>query len=115
MALVQKPKASTRALVDSRIMKVGTRLSHEYIDSLRAKNDAVWNEKKSWFLCFYFGQGDDRLWVPAKSRGQQDPEKRVINFSHPDGKKAAHVLMLGYLIGFVSLVLVGAIAVGYRW
>jgi hypothetical protein len=115
MALVQKPKVAPRAVVDSRIMRVGTRLSQEYIESVRAKNDAVWLDKKSWFLCFYFGQGDDRLWVPAKSKGGQDPVRRVINFSHSDGRQAAQVLLLAYLVGFVSLVIVGAIAVGYRW
>ena len=115
MALLQKPKAATKAVVDSRIMTVGTALSQEYIKSVRAKNDAVWNERKSWFLCFYFGQGDDRLWVPKRVRGQQDAVRRVINFSHPDGKQAAQILMLAYLIGAIGVVLVGAIAFGLRW
>jgi hypothetical protein len=96
-------------------MTVGTTLSQEYIQSLRAKNDAVWNNRKSWFLCFYFGQGDDRLWVPLRTRKGQHPDQRVINFSHPDGRQAAQVLMLAYLIGAIGLVVVGALLIGYRW
>ena len=115
MALVQKPKVSTKAVVDSRIMRVGTSLSQEYIKSVRAKNDAVWASKKSWFLCFYFGAGDDRLWVPLRTRKGQHPDQRVINFSHPDGRQAAQVLMLAYLIGAIGLVVVGALLIGYRW
>ena len=115
MALALNRKASVRALVDSRIMSVGTKLSHEYIDSLRAKNDSVWRHKKSWFLCFYFGQGDERLWVPCKRHGQPDPERRVINFSHPQGRQAAQVLMLSYLIGAIGVVVVGSLVLGYRW
>jgi uncharacterized membrane protein len=114
MALVQKPKVSTKAVVDSRIMTVGTTLSQEYINSLRAKNDSVWNTKKSWFLCFYFGQGDDRLWVPKRTPQGQHPDKRVINFAHPDGKQAAQILMLCYLIGTVGVVLLGSFVIGYR-
>ena len=114
MALVQKLKVSTRAVVDSRIMTVGATLSQEYIRSLRAKNDSVWNTKKSWFLCFYFGQGDDRLWVPRRTAKGPDDAKRVINFAHPAGKQAAQVLMISYLIGAIGLVLIGAFVIGYR-
>ncbi len=115
MALVQKPRLQGKALIDSRIMKVGTTLSQEYINSLRAKNDSVWNSKKSWFLCFYFGQGDDRLWVPKRTPKGQDPVKRVINFAHPSGRQAGQVLLISYLIGTVAVVLLGAMAIGYRW
>lgn len=115
MALALNRKVTNRALVDSRIMSMGTKLSHEYIDSLRAKNDTVWRDRKSWFLCFYFGQGDDRLWVPRKIHGQPHAERRVINFSHAQGKQAAQVLLLSYLIGTIGVVVVASIAFGYRW
>lgn len=115
MAIVSKPKVRTKAVVDSRIMKMGTALSQDYIQSRKAMNDAVWNDRKSWFLCFYFGRGDDRLWAPRKHRRSQHPVARVINFAHPKGKQAAHVLMLCYLIGAIAAVLVGAMMIGYRW
>jgi uncharacterized membrane protein len=115
MALVQKPNVSTKAVVDSRIMKVGTRLSQEYITSVRAKNDSVWHDRKSWFLGFYFGTGDDRLWVPKRTREGQHPDKRIINFAHPEGKQASQILMLSYLIAAIGLVVVGAVVFGYRW
>jgi hypothetical protein len=115
MALAQKPAVSTQAVVDSRIMRVGTSLSQEYIRSVRAKNDSVWNDRKSWFLCFYFGTGDERLWVPARTKYGQHPEKRVINFAHPDGRQAGQILLLCYLIGAVAAVVVTSLAIGYRW
>lgn len=115
MALVQQPKVSTKAVVDSRIMKLGTHVSQEYIRSLRAKNDAVWSEKKSWLFGFYFGTGDDRLWVPKRTKNGPHPDRRIINFAHPEGKQAGQILMIAYVIGAVALVVVGAIAIGVRW
>jgi hypothetical protein len=115
VALAQKPKVVTKALVDTSMMKLGASLSQEYISSLKAINDSVWNDRKSWFLCFYFGQGDDRLWVPTKLRGKPHPDKRIINFAHPSGKQAARVLLLAYMICAIAVVVVGSVAIGNRW
>jgi len=115
MAIVQKPKVRTHAVIDSKIMRLGTQVSQEYIQSVRAKNDAIWNDKRSWLLGFYFGTGDDRLWVPKRTKQGQHPDKRIINFAHPEGKQPAQILALCYAIGFISLVVVTAIALGVRW
>lgn len=113
MGLVQKQRTAVRAVVDSRIMRLGANLSHELIDSIRARNDSVWYDKKSWIVGFYFGTGDDRLWVPKRDEGEQHPEKRIINFAHPKGKQAAQILMLAYLISTIGAVLVTAFILGY--
>ena len=115
MGLVQKRQTTSRALVDSTMMRLGCNLSQEYIHSIRSKNDAVWDDKKSWFAGFYFGTGDDRLWVPKRVNGEPHADKRVINFAHPKGKQPAQILMLAYLICTVSAVLVTAMFLGYRW
>ena len=115
MALVQHKKTTATAIVDSRIMRLGSRLSQEYIVSIKAKNDSVWYDKKSWIAGFYFGTGDDRLWVPRRAKGEQHPVKRIINFAHPNGKQAARVLMLAYLVCTVGAVLITAMYFGYSW
>ena len=115
MALVQHRKTTAQAVVDSRIMRLGSRLSQEYIVSIKAKNDSVWNDRKSWILGFYFGAGDERLWVPRRAKGEPDPERMIINFAHPKGKQAARVLMLAYLVCKVGAVLVIAMYLGYSW
>ena len=115
MALLEKPNIMAKAIVDSTIMRLGRNLSQELVQSIRARNDAVWHDKKSWFLWFYFGSGDDRLWVPRKTRKGPHPTHRVINFGHPHGRQASRILMIAYLIGAVSVVLVSAIVLGYRW
>lgn len=115
MALAELKKTTAMAIVDSRIMRLGSRLSQEYIVSIKAKNDSVWNDKRSWILGFYFGTGDDRLWVPRKVNGEPDPVKRIINFAHLKGKQAAQILMLTYLVCTVGAVLVTAMFLGYSW
>ena len=115
MALAQKPRTVTKAIVDAGFMKLGGSLSQEYLASLKAINVSVWNDRKSWFLCFYFGQGDDRLWVPTRRKGKPHPHKRIINFAHPSGKQAARVLLLAYMICAVGIVVVASIALGSRW
>ena len=116
VGLVQTDKLATRAVVDSRIMSMGTNMSQEYIESVRAKNDAVWTDRRSWLLGFYFGIGDDRLWVPRRiSKGRQHPDKRIINFAHPLGKQAAQILMLAYFIGALAAIIVTAMFLGYSW
>lgn len=115
MATVQKTKVKTHAVIDSRIMKLGTQVSQEYIQSVRAKNDLVWADKKSWLMGFYFGTGDDRLWVPKRTKNGPHPDKRIINFAHPEGKQPAQILALCYAIGFIGLVIVSAVAIGVRW
>ena len=116
VGLVQTQKLTTRAVVDSRIMSMGTNMSQEYIESLRARNDAVWAERRSWFLGFYFGTGDDRLWAPRRiANGEQHPDKRIVNFAHPMGKQAAQILMLAYFIGTLAAIIVTAMFLGYSW
>ena len=117
VGVVQKEKKMVaRAVVSPSVTGVGTRVSQEYIQSLLARNNAIWSEKGSWLLGFYFGVGDDRLWVPRRRKGGvPDPEARIINFSHPRGRQPAQILMLVYLISAVTVVVLGAIAGGYRW
>ena len=117
MGVVQKEKKMVaRAVVSPSITGVGTRVSHEYIESRLARNSAIWAERGSWLLGFYFGVGDDRLWVPRRRKGgEPDPEARIINFSHQCGRQPAQILMLVYLISAITVVVLGAIAAGYRW
>jgi hypothetical protein len=115
MAIAQKPKVRSHAVVDSRIMKLGTRVSQEYLQSVRARNDLVWSDKKSWLLGFYFGTGDDRLWVPKRTKNGPHEVKRIINFAHPEGKQPAQILALCYAIGFIGVAVLSAIALGVRW
>ena len=97
-------------------MSMGTNMSQEYIEAMRAKNDAVWTDRRSWLLGFYFGTGDDRLWVPRKAaEGKQHAEKRIINFAHPLGKQAAQILMLAYFIATLAAIIVTSMFLGYSW
>jgi hypothetical protein len=92
----------------------GERVCARYLDALRQRNHAVWSQRANWFLGFYFGVGDTRLWVPARGRGGlPDPVRRVLNFQHPLGRKAFGVLTLAYvsfglLALFVAAHLLGA-------
>ena len=97
-------------------MSMGTNMSQEYIESLRAKNDAVWADRRCWLLGFYFGTGDDRLWVPRRiAKGEQHPDKRIINFAHKLGKQAAQILMLAYFIAALAAIIVTSMFFGYSW
>lgn len=114
--MVQRPiRQATSAIVDSRIMRIGVRLSQDYLDSERARNNHIWEDRRNWFYGFYFGRGDTRLWVPRKGKSRANAEILVVNFSHPKGREAAKVLGLAYLICTTGAVIVSAIALGYRW
>jgi len=113
--MVQRPRSQAKAIVDSRIMRIGSRLSQDYLASERARNDAVWKDGRNWIAGFYFGRGDSRLWVPRRSKRTIGKAELIINFSHPRGREALKVLGLAYLICTTGAVIVGAIVLGYTW
>ncbi len=115
MSMVQRPVREASAVVHSRIMRTGVRLSQDYLESERARNTSVWKDRRSWFLGFYFGRGDTRLWVPRKVKSMPHAEEMIINFSHLRGRQAVKVLALAYVICTLAVGVVGAIALGYRW
>lgn len=112
---VQAPVTQGLALVRSRLMREGARLSSDLIESEKARNNAVWADRRNWFLGFYFGRGDTRLWVPRRDERVADEGNMVINFSHPRGREAGKVLALAYVVCTLAVGVVGAIALGYRW
>jgi len=109
-------KLEEYALVEPRTISIGSRMAQPYVDEVRRKNDEVWQNRRHWFLGFYFGVGDDRLWVPARlKRMQPHPSKRIINFMHPEGAKALPILMLCYFVAGVTVTMVAAMLMGARW
>ncbi|MBS1721371.1 MAG: hypothetical protein JSS66_00020 [Armatimonadetes bacterium] len=91
---------------------VASRLFEPFIDERRERNEAVWSDQNRWLFGYYFGRGDTRLWVPRRNGADGG---RVINFSHPLGRKAFRILVLAYGIGTVSAAIVAAAALGARW
>ncbi len=116
VSILRTRKLEGFALIESRFMAVGTRLAQPLVDELRAKNDAVWSDRRNWVFGFYFGAGDTRLWAPPRRRRKErSGEKLVINFMHPEGRRALPILFLGYFIAGVNFAVLVAIACGARW
>lgn len=109
MHTIEQPKRrlSERILVE---------LAEPYLDNLRARNQMVWSNPRRWRLGFYFGVDDTRLWVPRRcSCGAPRENDRVLNFGHPQGKKAFRILMLAYATGALLLATLVAAGLGVRW
>ncbi len=105
-----------RRLERGRFHLVGERLAQPYLAEIKQANTERWHRSRSWMLGLYFGVGDSRLWVPRRRwDGTAHPSVRVINFSHPLGRKALPVLLLGYLVGFLIVATLTAFAIGIRW
>ena len=95
---------------------VASRLFEPFLDERRARNREVWQDKRSWKFGFYFGKGDTRLWVPQRpKKGLYQDEVRVINFSHPLGRKAFRILVLAYATGAIAATMTIAAILGVRW
>lgn len=97
-------------------MTVASRMCQDYLDHRRWVNDLTWQNPRHWVMGFYLGEGDTRLWVPKRrADGKPYETERVINFRHPQGRKAFGVLMLAYGTGAVTVLFLLAIALGQRW
>jgi len=91
-------------IYEPQTISVGSRLGRELIASYQQANLAVWEDPRSWRGKWYFGHGDQRLWVPRRMLGGRcHPEERVINFCHPMGRRAFRLLMAAYAIGFAGV------------
>lgn len=102
-----EPRLSERILVE---------LAEPYLDNLRARNQIIWSNPRRWRFGFYFGEDDTRLWVPRRCRcGAPRENDRVLNFGHPQGKKAFRILMLAYATGSLLAVALVAAGFGVRW
>lgn len=91
------------------------RVCQPLLDQIRRRNEAVWLDRGRWRFGLYFGDGDTRLWAPAKLRGgAPDPDRRVLNFNHPLGRKPFLALMLCYLSFALLGLFVAAYLLGQR-
>lgn len=91
-------------IYEPQTISVGSRLGRELIASYQQANMAVWQDPRSWRGKWYFGYGDQRLWVPRRMLGgRSHPEERVINFCHPMGRRAFRLLVGAYAISFLAV------------
>jgi hypothetical protein len=96
--------------------QLGPTLCSPVIQSKRARNQVCWADRDNWVFGLYFGHDDTRLWAPKKERGgAPSPHMRIINFSHPLGRKAFRVLLLVYLVAGTLAVMVLMALLGVRW
>lgn len=96
--------------------RIAVRLGEPILQELRARDRMVWSNPRHWKLGFYFGRDDSRLWVPRRCGcGAERERDRIINFGHPQGRKAFWLLMFGYGTGLALLGCLVAAALGVRW
>lgn len=94
---------------------LGDRITTPILTSRRAENQASWANRQNWFLAFYFGSEDSRLWVPRRTKsGEPDQVLRIINFGHRLARPALRILALAYLIGAVFFGFLIAFFIGLR-
>lgn len=95
---------------------VAERIWRPILNERRQRNHDVWEDSARWRMGFYFGEGDTRLWVPRRlADGTAIEVDMVINFSHPLGRRAFRILMLGYGITAVAGVIFAMALFGVRW
>lgn len=93
-------------MYSSKYVLVSTRMAEQCLRERRSRNDACWANPGHWFLQFYFGAGDDRLWVPARLRdGCPHASKLVLNLRHRRARGAAIALGVAYFTGVLWVIL----------
>lgn len=104
------------ALPEGRLVALGSRACIGYLQEQRSAALSIWSNRKNWVFGFYFGRGDERLWVARRFRtGKAHASKRVLNLAHPLAKGALGLLVFGYAIGLSMACVLTAYATGSRW
>lgn len=106
------PRPKGMAVDDVRVLT----LFEPWLEARREAARAIWRDPRSWAGWWYYGYGDPRLWVPARSWGGRPSARwRVPNFGHPRARLLCHTVVVGHVVLAVGVILGVAVALGRTW